>query len=322
MIDRGLLYKEWKQNQIVLILIACYLAFSNVLYILSMYLTYKGCLNNPLRNGCIFNIDYLSITFASFNWIPAIMIAVFQLGVERNKGSLEFTIGLPYSRGQVYCTKLMLGSLTLVLPQAIGYVLSYWSVLLLKPAHADHFHHFTIGMIIITILAYALVMASGSLTGNIFAQLLVAFTVSVSFFIFIYVPTANVEIIFGIRSFLYYRTPDWIQFSMPIIYIYPEWVSKSEILLVIPAVMSILFFLLGYISFVKSPVERNGHFFLWKKLDRPIQILVIIIGILGFGYFGYSTEQSIIGYLFGMIFGGVCGFIISYFTIYKKTKHV
>lgn len=87
------------------------------------------------------------------------------------------------------------------------------------------------------------------------------------------------------------------------------------------AVMSMLFYLIGLISFKKLPSERNGHFFLWNKLDRPVQILVMAFGILGFGLFGYYTGHSIIGYIFGMIIGAVVGFFVSYFSIYKKTKH-
>ncbi|POO72227.1 ABC transporter permease, partial [Bacillus subtilis] len=74
------------------------------------------------------------------------------------------------------------------------------------------------------------------------------------------------------------------------------------------------------ISFVKLSNERNGYFFLWKPLDRPVQIIVIIIGIMGFGYFGFSASESFTGYLIGMAAGAVIGFLISYFAIYKKTK--
>lgn len=112
-----------------------------------------------------------------------------------------------------------------------------------------------------------------------------------------------------------------LTYLVPISYVENGWLSDSKYLLLIPAVMSILFYLIGLISFKKHPSERNGHFFLWNRLDRPVQILVMAFGILGFGLFGYSAGQSMIGYILGMIIGAVVGFFVSYFAINKKMKH-
>jgi acetoin utilization transport system permease protein len=112
------------------------------------------------------------------------------------------------------------------------------------------------------------------------------------------------------------------QYLNPITYIDTNWVSASKYILIIPAVMSIIFYAIGYFCYVRQPVERNGRFFLWRQLDRPIQIVVIIIAVLGFGLAGYSTGQTMTGYAAGMLVGGAVGFLVSYFAIYKKTKHV
>lgn len=50
-------------------------------------------------------------------------------------------------------------------------------------------------MIIVSMLAYSLVMAGGTLTGNSFAQLLVSFTVAISSFLLISLPVINLEIL-------------------------------------------------------------------------------------------------------------------------------
>lgn len=131
------------------------------------------------------------------------------------------------------------------------------------------------------------------------------------------------DILFGGRAgFLDYPIPEWMQYIFPITYVIPNWVEDSPNYLVIPAVMSIIFYLIGYISFVKLSNERNGYFFLWKALDRPVQVIVIIIGILGFGYFGFATSESFVGYLLGMAAGAVIGFFISYFAIYKNKTFI
>lgn len=70
-------------------------------------------------------------------------------------------------------------------PQLIGYVLSVFLILLLKPEKVIHFHHLSIGMMLISLMAYSLVLAAGALTGNIFSQLLVSFTVTILPFLLI-----------------------------------------------------------------------------------------------------------------------------------------
>lgn len=179
----------------------------------------------------------------------------------------------------------------------------------------------------ISFMAFSLVMAAGALTGNAFAQLLTAFSAAILPYLIIALPVGNLEVVFGVSIWEMFPSPE-SYFSLasnlsnlvPISYVVNEWMTNSKYLLLIPAVMSILFYLIGLISFKKHPSERNGHFFLWNRLDRPVQILVMAFGILGFGLFGYYTGHSIIGYILGMIIGAVAGFFVSYFSIYKKTK--
>jgi acetoin utilization transport system permease protein len=89
-----------------------------------------------------------------------------------------------------------------------------------------------------------------------------------------------------------------------------------------PFLIAALFFIIGFYTFIKHPFERNGSFFLWKGMERPIQVVVILIGILGFSSFGFlsSAENTMVGYFIGAAIGAVIGFIVSYFVIYKKKK--
>nr|WP_269802376.1 ABC transporter permease [Bacillus sp. G16] len=295
---------------------------SNPFTVLNTYISYQGCVANQNEwvGTCVFTINYLNGTFISLFWIWGVVLAVSQLGIERSKGLFDFTLSLPYTRGQIFNAKFLTGGMVIVIPQLIGYVLSVLLIMLLKPEQAVYFHNYSLGMTIVSMLAYSLVMAGGALTGNIFAQLLVSFTVTILPFLVITLPAINIDILFGGAAFLDYPIPEWMQYIFPITYVIPNWVEDSPKYLVIPAVMSIMFYIIGYISFVKLSNERNGYFFLWKSLDRPVQVIVIIIGIMGFGYFGFSATESFAGYLIGMAAGAVIGFFISYFAIYKKTK--
>ncbi|OTQ85054.1 ABC transporter permease [Bacillus subtilis subsp. subtilis] len=321
--DSGLLYKEWKQNKVALIISILVFILGNPLSILNMYLIYQGCVTGKENwvGPCVFSVDYLNSSFISLFWIWGVVLAVSQLGIERSKGFFDFTLSLPYTRGQIFHAKFLTGGMVIVIPQLIGYVLSVLLIMLLKPDQAVYFHNYSLGMIIVSMLAYSLVMAGGALTGNSFAQLLVSFTVAISPFLLISLPAINLEILFGGSiDFIHGPVPKWVQYFIPIIYVDSKWAENSPYYLVIPAIMTIIFYIIGYISFVKLSNERNGYFFLWKPLNRPVQIIVIIIGIMGFGYFGFTTSESFAGYLIGMGTGAVIGFLISYFAIYKKMK--
>ncbi|MEC2331370.1 ABC transporter permease YtrD [Bacillus subtilis] len=321
--DSGLFYKEWKQNKALLTTVFFVFILCNPFTVLNTYISYQGCVANQNEwvGTCVFTINYLNGTFISFFWIWGVVLAVSQLGIERSKSFFDFTLSLPYTRGQIFHAKFLTGGMVIVVPQLIGYVLSVLLIMLLKPDQAVYFHNYSLGMIIVSMLAYSLVMAGGALTGNIFAQLLVSFTVAISPFLLISLPAINLEILFGGSiDFIHGPVPKWVQYFIPIIYVDSKWAENSPYYLVIPAIMTIIFYIIGYISFVKLSNERNGYFFLWKPLNRPVQIIVIIIGIMGFGYFGFTASESFAGYLIGMGTGAVIGFLISYFAIYKKMK--
>ncbi|AEK90177.1 ABC transporter permease [Bacillus amyloliquefaciens] len=263
----------------------------------------------------------------NLNWAPAVILAVCLFGLERTKGTIDTLFSLPYSRAQVFHTKYWLGAAVIAGFQVIGYGLAELLILLLKPERVYFFHHYSVGEIIVSVLAFTLVASAGCLTGNTFAQLLTAFAVSIAPYLIITLPLTNAEVIFGID--MHELMPpvnaylnNSFQYLNPITYIDTNWVSASKYILIIPAVMSIIFYAIGYFCYVRQPVERNGRFFLWRQLDRPIQIVVIIIAVLGFGLAGYSTGQTMTGYAAGMLVGGAVGFLVSYFAIYKKTKHV
>ncbi|MCC8302511.1 ABC transporter permease subunit [Bacillus sp. ICE1] len=326
MVDRGLLYREWVQNRTVLVMVGLFLAAVNPFEVLNTYLVYQGCLDTH-GAYCKFYVNSLDSGMLNLNWSPAVILAVCLFGLERTKGTIDALFSLPYSRAQVFHTKFWLGAAVIAGAQVIGYGLAELLILLLKPERVYFFHHYSVGAIIVSILAFALVASAGCLTGNTFAQLLTAFAVSIAPYLIITLPLTNAEVIF--RVGMHELMPsvnaylnDSFQYLIPIMYVNTDWVSASKYILIIPAVMSIVFYAIGYFCYVRQPVERNGRFFLWRQLDRPIQIVVIIIAVLGFGLAGYSTGHTMTGYVAGMIVGGAVGFLVSYFVIYKKTKHV
>ncbi|MBL3650019.1 ABC transporter permease YtrC [Bacillus vallismortis] len=328
MVDRGLLYREWKQNQVVILLSIVFLVLANPLSIVNTYLSYQGCLAHQDPQYCDFIVNYRVSNLIDINWMPGVILAVCFLGMERSKDTMDFILSLPYNRSQIFQTKFWLGGLVIMLSQLLGFLLAWLLILVYNPEHVYFFEHGSVGVIVISFMAYCLLMAAGALTGNVFAQLLTAFAAAALPYLIVALPVGNFEVVFGVSIWEMFPSPEAyfslasnLSYLVPIGYVANGWLSDSKYILLIPAAMSILFYLIGYISFKKHPSERNGHFFLWNRLDRPVQILVMSFGILGFGLFGYSAGHSIMGYIFGMIIGAVVGFFVSYFSIYKKTKH-
>ncbi|WP_277713773.1 ABC-2 transporter permease [Bacillus atrophaeus] len=329
MVDRGLLYREWKQNQVVILLSIVFLVLANPLMVYHSYSISQACLahySDP--KFCTFTLNYHINSKIQFNWVVGIVLAVCLMGLERSKGTMDFLLSLPYKRSQIFQTKFWLGAVVIVFSQLVGFLFAWLLILILKPEQVNFFEHGSIGVIITSFMFYTLVMAAGALAGNVFAQLLTAFATSVLPYLIIASPFYNLEIISGIQAWkllpnieYYYDFENKLMDFAPIVYVDSGWVLDSKYLLLIPAVMSLLFYFIGFVSFKKHHNERNGYFFLWKKLDRPIQILVIMLGILGFGIMGHSVGKSIVGYIIGMIIGGVVGFLVSYFSIYKKVRH-
>ncbi|MDA7027305.1 ABC transporter permease [Bacillus sp. CLL-7-23] len=323
MVDRGLLYKEWKQHQVLFLIIFCFLLFIYPFSILNDYRFYLNDLYHYPHEGR-FIIDYAPSQY-TLTWQIGlgIILAVVQIGMERSKGLLDFTLSLPYSRSQVFNTKFFLGVIVLIVSQLLGYLLSELLIVILKPESVHFFQHYMIGSMVISFMAYALIMAAGALTGHIIAQLLTAFSVAIMPSLMIGLPALNLSVWMG-RSALeksFHIFDSSLKYFIPIIYIDGHWVTESPFILLIPVFMTILFYLIGHFSFLKHHNERNGNFFLFKQLDRPVQFTVTVFGILGFGYAGYESGDSLTGYAVGMIIGAVVGFLISYFSIYKKIKY-
>ncbi|MPQ27022.1 ABC transporter permease subunit [Bacillus paralicheniformis] len=325
MVDRGLLYKEWKQHFWIFLVVFAAVMLSEPLALLNDYFQYQGCLADQKKFPdleCVFYKDYeMSGTMKMF-WVGGIALALSQIGFERSRGTLDFTLGLPYRRGVIFNTKYFFGISILLTAQLLSYLLSYALIMLYK-IDVIHFHEYFIGSVIFCFMVYSLVMAAGTMTGNPLAQLIVAFSTSILPYLLIGLPLANLQIIlhfFGNDSALFYHEPDFLNYIAPIMYLDGFGIHNGSLAItLIPLAMGILFYIIGYFCFIRQQIERNGHFFLWGKMDRPIQILVILFGI---GGFGTASGSSLSSYIFGMLIGSAVGFLISYFLIFKKIKQL
>ncbi|GLF90220.1 putative ABC transporter permease YtrD [Bacillus safensis] len=327
MVKRQLLYKEWKQSELTFILVMLVAVFATPFLFLMEYSSFQTCLKDAecIVDSPRFSYYFNTDAFLSLSWLMGLFFAVIQLGFERNKGHMDFTLSLPFSRSTIYHTKFFLGAGIIAVVHAVSFVITYLLILGLNPLETTGFHSGYVISLVTSLMFYSLFFAAGTLTGSSIAQAIVGFSTAILPFLLIGLPLVHLDFIIKTsgswvdKSFTYLLSP-----MSPIVYIatdpfqsdYPLWFSGEKI--IIPIVMMVLFYLIGLISFIKHPIERNGRFFLYQKIDRPIQIMVIVFGVLGFGWVGFSSDNSIFGYIAGMLIGGAVGALTSYFLIYRK----
>ncbi|MGM5472191.1 ABC transporter ATP-binding protein [Bacillus pumilus] len=329
MVKRQLLYKEWKQSELTFILVMLVAVFTTPLSFLLGYSSFQTCVNDPTCTTVdhYFYYNFSSDIFIALSWTMGLFFAIIQLGYERNKGQIDYTLSLPFSRSTIFHTKFFLGAGIITLVHVLSYAFTYLLILGIQPKETFDFNSSYLIALVSTLMIYSLCLAAGALTGSAISQAIVTFSTSILPYLLIWLPMFHLDFIFKTdRSWVDASFDYFIMPISPITYItdfkyrdasdYPTWFTGEEF--IIPIVMMIVFYLIGLFSFMKHPIERNGRFFLYAKMDRPIQILVIAFGVLGFGWVGFSSDTSILGYIVGMIIGGVVGALTSYFLIYRK----
>lgn len=330
MVKRQLLFKEWKQSELTFILVMLVAVFATPLSFLMGYSSFHTCLNDPTCTTVdnYFYYDFGSDIFITFSWTMGLFFAIIQLGYERNKGQMDFTLSLPFSRSTIYHTKFFLGAGIIAFIHIFSYVLTYFLILGIQPKETFGLNSGYFIALVSSLMIYSLCFAAGTLTGSAISQAIVTFSTTILPYLLIALPMYHLDFILKTnRNWVDESFDHFIMPISPITYIidrfqyrdpsdYPIWFTSEEF--IVPIVMMIVFYLIGLFSFMKHPIERNGRFFLYSKMDRPIQIMVIVFGVLGFGWVGFSSDNSMFGYIAGMLIGGAVGALTSYFLIYRK----
>lgn len=319
MIGTGLILKEFKQNKTALLLLWLVLVFEVPLRIWSAYSSHLQQLKlNPAVDP-VFTFSFLQNSFIGFSMYILVILPIMQLGIERSRGTFDFSFALPYSRRRLFMTKWLNGILSVILPVLISYLISA-GIFQFTHAKVLGFHEYFLFYPSILLMFYTLIFAAGCLTGTSFAQGLVAFSVMVLPVLFFTLLIANVNVFANGTSYIALdHQYKWVLKYSPgsSLISYGGGFTSP----VVPLVYTVIFSLIAYFSFVKQPIERNGYFFLWKGLNHPVQIIVVLLGVMGFGSAGYSfSSEQFYGYFIGVLVGAAVGIAIGYFLIYRKFK--
>lgn len=306
MVAVELMKVEMRKNWIQLLITFLILSFFTPLNIWSQHMNY--------HSYEFVDFLYMEVTFIFI--VLIIALALVQIGSERSNGILVFTCSLPYSRAQIYLTKCFLG-LSVIL---IGWLLSFTLtglILRLNEMQTTYFIEYYLDGLGALLLFYAITISAGAFTGTAFAQGLVTITVSILPLLLVLLTIIQLDILFNLEIPLDDKLKNVYSIS-PVSYLSFDSARYSE--LYMPFLLACLFLIVGYFAFIKHPIERTGSFFTWKSMNRPVQIIVIFIGVIGFSAFGYLTDERMLGYLIGGGIGAFIGFIVSYYLIFKKKK--
>ncbi|MGG4488629.1 ABC transporter permease [Metabacillus idriensis] len=327
MVGGGLFEKEFKQVRTLFLFLFIFNSFALPFAIWSQYSSYMEFLKkHPTYTLEPFVIRFGEDPILFISTLFLFFIAINQMGTERAKGIMDFTLALPYKRSKIFFVKWILAIGIIVFSTLISLILSgsyieWHDIAVSEPLLNYYFIYFSS-----LTMFYTLTLSAGALTGTPFAQGLTAISASVLPLLFTFVVGMNVEA-FKVVSYpemekLYeagYLLTPALQFFGGTFF--REIASAYRFYFAIPGSMAIIFYLIGYFSFIKHPNERNGNFFLWKQLNFPVQLIVILLGVLGFSSFGYGiANESFTGYILGAIIGAAVSVILGYYLIYKKTK--
>ncbi|MGM0874987.1 MAG: ABC transporter permease subunit [Bacillota bacterium] len=319
MVAVELIRKEIRQYWVQILLSILAIGFMIPIQIWTQYLELRNFEEAYESNLFTINFEYSDPTFIFIVFV--VTLAIVQIGVERGNGTLEFTLAMPFSRASIFLSKWMIGFGTILLSWLISFSLT-GLIIKLTDIPTVNFESYFLFLIGALLLFYTITFSAGAITGTSFAQGLVTLTVCILPLLFIGLIGVQLEVLTE-PDFQFSDKQIWGTYNVtPFAYVFFKYGSFPVKVVYAPFIVAVVFFIIGFYAFIKHPFERNGSFFAWKWMERPIQIIVILLGILGFSAFGYlsSYEHSMIGYFAGAAIGALIGFIVSYFVIYKKKK--
>ncbi|MCM3596638.1 hypothetical protein M4D55_12710 [Metabacillus idriensis] len=327
MVGGGLFEKEFKQVRTLFLFLFIFNSFALPFTIWTQYSSHVELLKKyPDYTSEPFVIQFGADPLLFISTLFLFFIAINQMGTERAKGMMDFTLALPYKRSKIFFVKWVLAIGIIVFSTLISLILSgsyieWHDIAVSQPLFNYYFIYFSS-----LTMFYTLTLSAGALTGTPFAQGLTAISASVLPLLFTFVIAMNVQ---AFSNVYYPEMEMWYEagylFTPALQFFggtaFQEIPYTYRYYFLIPGGMAALFYLIGYFSFIRHPNERNGNFFLWKQLNLPVQIIVILLGVLGFSSIGYGiSNESFTGYILGAVIGAAVSIILGYYLIYKKTK--
>lgn len=267
-----------------------------------------------------YDFDMFSFESLISIFMPIMLAFAIYLGLsfanEKNKKTMEEMARMPFSRSEIYFSKVLVSLVMLALPLLINAGL--FVILASRNSGYNFFVqnglllYAVIFSILTTYFVYFFFVMFSMLFGSVWGSFIstgVFFTFPVSIFGLIY---ANLDIS-GYRSDSFLKFLDKLMHFTPAYYlVYQGTIPISRLLILIGFI--IIFMLLGYHMFMVYKMEKNSEFLTFRWTEKVFRIGVVICSVL-LGRLMFDTILSSVGTptinrLIGIAIGGVLGYII------------
>lgn len=348
--SKGLLWKEWRQNAwiLILILVACIgsemITATDAVDGFNDNYNYYHSEEFQKENNSMPKDERMtgseiedSLTLIPYDfegsWPLLIFVFLF-LGLkltvfEKNKQLEYFTYGLPYSKKQIFWHKMIFPALLIIV--VIPIIILLRDIYIYQQIPGKYLPDFSmmwlfIGAVVLLVLfSYTLSMAVGNLVGDIIIAGVIALGSLTSFLYML--PSALTNLIDAFEAFFSGKTINQLPnigefwFSQ-----FPAFFGESFNLgeYIVLAILIIAMVIISWFGFKTASLENNGRFLMNNKFRMPILIvgtIYLTICLSGrFQYFDYEkmiTSGEIITLLVKMILIALVSIIAFWLLMYK-----
>ena len=251
--------------------------------------------------------DYLMTSFAGSTY-PGIFVGILCGGVFalmifmyiNSTPAISFYHSLPYRRTTIYFTKLLSGTLLLVVPIVINLLilLGAKGSGTFIPAHFEHLFMWAYLQLAYTLIVFLGVSFVAMFTGNFM------YLIAVSG-ICVITPLLTIVFAEGLLSDHLYGYVGTIEEALNWVYLIPKYMMSPRAFIYLA--LAILFVIFGCIIYNKRDLEKNGEAVVFNKAKVFFLYLVAFLcGILSYWYFSSLLGKSVLWMLpFGL--AGIIG---------------
>ncbi|TVX88294.1 hypothetical protein [Paenibacillus agilis] len=310
--DRGLWWKELRQARLMMVVMLIVgffaLPYTHIRYYFIMESgEIYGELMHIVRDlkettAGFWIVEDLLSSFLSTMIVMSLILAVYQLGLERHGQKQEFNFSLPYSRNHIYLVKLFIGFGIVVASIMINVLLDIAMLIALDLGFMMMWESYLVyigELLLLVISAYSIGMFVGTISGTLIAH--ITFTIVV-----IYYPEF---LKWSFRTISYLYNISFLQmyndYPLTTYFFDMKYDSYHSLIVLIVTIG------LGVIHYRSNHAEYNGR---WVVV--PIWEKILIIGFtissgLFFGvYVHYQHHSGTIGYGIGFGFGLLIGYVM------------
>ncbi|GAK14730.1 hypothetical protein [Geomicrobium sp. JCM 19039] len=317
MLNKGLLKKDLRSSSLILTLFATLLF---LIYPLRTILDLQHLRLMEQQDPMVFNnmTEYVVRDIFSGNilsFFPILLVVVLGgmlIGLERNTRRHDFSLSLPFSRRQLFLTKVMIGMSAIFIIFTVNMLLSY--LLIWFSDYQDLLVQFeALEMYVIPVLAYmatfAFTLFMGGISGEMVSQIVLTFI----FLVFPYGFSMLLLVFLDVHGLGHVQFADeWIYLLLPAQIMGIGYYMDIHPLVYVFVSVTVLVISVGIGSLLyeRSKAERNGEFILYAAL-KPVFFVAIVICFAMFGgmiftFVGSVTGLTVLSYWLGaFIIGGI-----------------